>query len=55
MILTAVCLFGRPVANWGLPLAALADITGKDPEFISGPMTVALSSYSCVLFFFSRI
>jgi hypothetical protein len=38
----------RPLANWGLPLAALADLTGKDPEFISGPMTVALSSYSYV-------
>lgn len=36
----------RPVANWGLPLAAIADITGKDPEFISGPMTIALTSYS---------
>ncbi len=35
-----------PLANWGLPLAALADLSGKDPEFISGPMTVALSSYS---------
>lgn len=40
--------YSRPVANWGLPLAAIADITGKDPEFISGPMTVALTSYSYV-------
>ncbi|SCV68263.1 BQ2448_384 [Microbotryum intermedium] len=40
--------FWGPLANWGLPLAALADLTGKDPEFISGPMTVALTSYSQV-------
>ncbi|SCZ90083.1 BZ3500_MvSof-1268-A1-R1_Chr1-3g01765 [Microbotryum saponariae] len=38
--------FWGPLANWGLPLAALADLSGKDPEFISGPMTVALTSYS---------
>lgn len=31
--------------NWGLPLAALADLK-KDPDIISGPMTVALFSYS---------
>jgi hypothetical protein len=37
-----------PVANWGLPLAAIAD-TKKSPEFISGKMTAALSVYS-VLF-----
>lgn len=30
--------FWGPVANWGIPLAALADIT-KDPKFISGKMT----------------
>lgn len=41
-----MCVTYRPVANWGLPLAAIADITGKDPEFISGPMTIALTSYS---------
>jgi hypothetical protein len=38
--------FWGPVANWGLPLAAITDLTGKDPKFISGPMTVALASYS---------
>lgn len=36
------------VANWGLPLAAIADFK-KDPELISGKMTAALSVYS-VLF-----
>jgi hypothetical protein len=30
--------FWGPVANWGLPLAAIAD-TRKSPEFISGKMT----------------
>ena len=35
------------VANWGLPLAALADLS-KDPEVISGPMTFALCAYSCI-------
>ncbi|KAI8345171.1 mitochondrial pyruvate carrier [Mortierella sp. GBAus27b] len=40
--------FWGPVANWGLPLAAIADFK-KDPELISGKMTAALSVYS-VLF-----
>lgn len=31
--------FWGPVANWGIPLAALADIK-KDPKYISGKMTV---------------
>ena len=42
-----VCLqhFWGPVANWGLPLAAIAD-TKKDPEYISGKMTTGrLSVY----------
>ncbi|KAJ3149863.1 pyruvate transporter mpc1 [Geranomyces michiganensis] len=30
--------FWGPVANWGLPLAAIAD-TRKSPELISGKMT----------------
>jgi Mitochondrial pyruvate carriers len=38
------------VANWGLPLAAIADLS-KDPEVISGPMTMALGCYSWGLFF----
>ena len=36
-----MCLFvffSLPVANWGIPLAAISDIQ-KDPEFISGKMT----------------
>jgi len=37
--------FWGPVANWGLPLAAIAD--AKDnPEKISGKMTTALCVYS---------
>jgi hypothetical protein len=35
------------LANWGLPLAALADLK-KDEEFISGPMTGTLAVYSSV-------
>ncbi|CAF1611086.1 unnamed protein product, partial [Didymodactylos carnosus] len=31
--------FWGPIANWGLPLAALADLK-KDPSIISGKMTV---------------
>ncbi|XP_073816543.1 mitochondrial pyruvate carrier [Musca autumnalis] len=38
--------FWGPVANWGIPIAALADIN-KDPKFISGRMTLALTLYSC--------
>ncbi|POV93948.1 hypothetical protein PSHT_16521 [Puccinia striiformis] len=34
-----------PVANWGLPLAALTDLS-KDAGMISGPMTTALGAYS---------
>lgn len=30
--------FWGPIANWGIPLAALADIR-KDPRIISGKMT----------------
>ncbi|PWN54180.1 UPF0041-domain-containing protein [Violaceomyces palustris] len=42
--------FWGPVANWGLPLAAIADLK-KDEEVISGSMTSALACYSLV---FSR-
>lgn len=31
--------FWGPVANWGIPIAALADIR-KDPRIISGKMTL---------------
>jgi len=44
--------FWGPVANWGLPLAAIADLS-KDPEVISGPMTTALGSYSMVFMRFA--
>ncbi|KAI8991911.1 mitochondrial pyruvate carrier [Mycotypha africana] len=37
--------FWGPVANWGLPLAAIAD-SQKDPSLISGNMTLALCIYS---------
>ncbi|PRD23370.1 UNVERIFIED_CONTAM: Mpc1 [Trichonephila clavipes] len=31
--------FWGPVANWGIPIAAIADIK-KDPSIISGKMTL---------------
>ncbi|TFK30427.1 UPF0041-domain-containing protein [Coprinopsis marcescibilis] len=44
--------FWGPVANWGLPLAALADLK-KDEEVISGTMTTALACYSLVFMRFA--
>ncbi|KIJ68470.1 hypothetical protein HYDPIDRAFT_24743 [Hydnomerulius pinastri MD-312] len=44
--------FWGPVANWGLPLAALADLS-KDEEVISGSMTTALACYSMVFMRFA--
>ncbi|TFK57096.1 UPF0041-domain-containing protein [Heliocybe sulcata] len=44
--------FWGPVANWGLPLAAIADLK-KDEEVISGPMTTALAAYSMVFMRFA--
>ncbi|KAI0651889.1 UPF0041-domain-containing protein [Trametes meyenii] len=44
--------FWGPVANWGLPLAALADLR-KDEDVISGAMTTALASYSMVFMRFA--
>uniref|UniRef100_A0A915EUN2 Mitochondrial pyruvate carrier n=1 Tax=Ditylenchus dipsaci TaxID=166011 RepID=A0A915EUN2_9BILA len=41
-----------PVANWGLPLAALADLK-KNPDMISGNMTMALCIYSSVFMRFA--
>ena len=32
--------FWGPVANWGIPIAAIADISRKPPEIISGKMTI---------------
>lgn len=40
------------VANWGLPLAAIADVK-KDPEMISGNMTGALTVYSLLFMRFA--
>ncbi|XP_021486341.1 mitochondrial pyruvate carrier 1-like protein [Meriones unguiculatus] len=37
--------FWGPVANWGLPLAALRDMKAP-PDIISGRMTTALTFYS---------
>jgi len=44
--------FWGPVANWGLPLAALSDLR-KDEEIISGTMTSAMASYSMVFMRFA--
>lgn len=44
--------FWGPVANWGIPIAAIAD-TQKSPEIISGKMTVALTLYSCMFMRFA--
>ncbi|XP_067048718.1 mitochondrial pyruvate carrier 1-like [Acropora muricata] len=44
--------FWGPVANWGLPLAAMSDMK-KDPEFISGKMTTALCIYSMLFMRFA--
>nr|XP_039248845.1 mitochondrial pyruvate carrier 1-like [Styela clava] len=37
--------FWGPVANWGIPIAAMADMK-KSPEIISPRMTAALCVYS---------
>ncbi|KAI8614460.1 hypothetical protein BC830DRAFT_1127435 [Chytriomyces sp. MP71] len=44
--------FWGPVANWGLPIAAIAD-TQKSPEFISGNMTGVLCVYSALFMKFA--
>jgi len=46
--------FWGPVANWGLPLAAISDFK-KDPKFISGKMTAALSLYSLLFMRFAWV
>ncbi|KAG8949130.1 hypothetical protein FRC04_009076 [Tulasnella sp. 424] len=45
--------FWGPVANWGLPIAAMSDLVGKDEEFISGSMTSTLAVYSMVFMRFA--
>ncbi|KAK6509029.1 pyruvate transporter mpc1 [Arthrobotrys musiformis] len=44
--------FWGPASNFGIPLAAIADIK-KDPEIISGQMTGALVIYSAVFMRYS--
>ncbi|KAL5969103.1 Mitochondrial pyruvate carrier 1 [Taenia solium] len=44
--------FWGPVANWGLPLAALGDLK-NNPELISGKMTFALLCYSALFMRFA--
>lgn len=38
--------FWGPVSNFGIPIAAIADLTGKPEEKINGRMTGALVIYS---------
>uniref|UniRef100_A0A6M2DK43 Mitochondrial pyruvate carrier n=1 Tax=Xenopsylla cheopis TaxID=163159 RepID=A0A6M2DK43_XENCH len=44
--------FWGPAVNWGIPLAAISD-SFKDPKYISGKMTVALTLYSCIFMRFA--
>ncbi|GIY57284.1 mitochondrial pyruvate carrier 1 [Caerostris extrusa] len=44
--------FWGPVANWGIPIAAIADIK-KDPSIVSGKMTFALCIYSLLFMRFA--
>ncbi|CAB3403370.1 unnamed protein product [Caenorhabditis bovis] len=44
--------FWGPVANWGLPLAAIGDLK-KNPDMISANMTSALLVYSAVFMRFA--
>jgi hypothetical protein len=44
--------FWGPVANWGIPIACIADIS-KDPKYISGKMTFALCLYSLMFMRFA--
>jgi len=45
--------FWGPIANWGLPIAAMTDLIGKDEEMISGTMTTTLAVYSMVFMRFA--
>ncbi|XP_033338154.2 mitochondrial pyruvate carrier [Megalopta genalis] len=44
--------FWGPIANWGIPIAAIADIR-RDPAYISGKMTFALCLYSAMFMRFA--
>ena len=45
--------FWGPVANWGIVLSAVYDMSTKGPEKISGPLTMALSMYSMMFMRFA--
>lgn len=45
--------FWGPVANWGISIAAVVDITTKGPDVISLPMTCSLSLYSILFMRFA--
>ncbi|WVR07128.1 hypothetical protein IAU60_004169 [Kwoniella sp. DSM 27419] len=45
--------FWGPVANWGLPIAALSDIVNRDEESISGVMSPTLAAYSLIFMRFA--
>uniref|UniRef100_T1IV31 Mitochondrial pyruvate carrier n=1 Tax=Strigamia maritima TaxID=126957 RepID=T1IV31_STRMM len=45
--------FWGPVANWGIPVAAITDIATKDASIISGNMTCALLIYSALFMRFA--
>merc|ERR1711912_21513 len=45
--------FWGPVANWAIPIAAIADCSNKPADIISIPMTVALCVYSCLFMRFA--
>ncbi|CAK9290629.1 unnamed protein product [Gordionus sp. m RMFG-2023] len=46
--------FWGPVANWGLPIAAILDFK-KSPEIISSKMTTALCMYSLMFMRFAWV
>ncbi|XP_074597783.1 mitochondrial pyruvate carrier [Brevipalpus obovatus] len=45
--------FWGPVANWGIPIAAINDCLWKDASIISGKMTLALCFYSALFMRFA--
>ncbi|KAI5816774.1 mitochondrial pyruvate carrier [Pyronema omphalodes] len=45
--------FWGPVSNFGIPVAAVLDISRKEPDVISGKMTAALVVYSAVFMRYS--
>ncbi|KAL7421678.1 hypothetical protein Q5752_003447 [Cryptotrichosporon argae] len=45
--------FWGPVANWGLPLAAVTDVLTRDEEVISGVMSPTLAAYSAMFMRFA--